>query len=46
LSSTPSSFVNGRFVAGALPLYRWQALINDEIQRKSWSKLSSLEIAR
>jgi protein-disulfide isomerase len=38
LSSTPSAFVNGRFITGALPLYRWQALIDEELQRKALSK--------
>jgi protein-disulfide isomerase len=33
LSSTPSTFVNGRFVAGALPLYRWRDLVEDELNR-------------
>jgi protein-disulfide isomerase len=33
LSATPSSFVNGRYVNGVMPLYRWQALIDDELRR-------------
>jgi protein-disulfide isomerase len=33
LTGTPGSFVNGRFVDGALPLYQWQALVDDELSR-------------
>ena len=33
LSGTPSSFVNGRYVNGTMPLFKWQALIDDELQR-------------
>jgi protein-disulfide isomerase len=42
LTSTPSSFVNGRFVAGSLPLYRWQEVVDDEIKRKTQPKLSGV----
>ena len=30
---TPASFVNGRFVDGAEPLYKWRALVDDELSR-------------
>jgi protein-disulfide isomerase len=33
LSATPVSFLNGRYVGGALPLYKWQALVDDELRR-------------
>lgn len=33
LSGTPNSFVNGRFVNGTMSLYKWQALIDDELRR-------------
>jgi protein-disulfide isomerase len=33
LIGTPSSFVNGRFVDGLMPLYQWKALIDDELRR-------------
>jgi protein-disulfide isomerase len=33
LSGTPISFVNGRYVNGAQPLSKWQALIDDELRR-------------
>jgi protein-disulfide isomerase len=42
LSSTPSSFINGRFIAGSLPLYRWQEVINDELKRKGQPALGRL----
>jgi len=42
LTSTPSSFVNGRFIAGSLPLYRWQEVINDELKRKGQPTLGRL----
>jgi protein-disulfide isomerase len=42
LTSTPSSFINGRFIAGSLPLYRWQEVINDELKRKSQPTLGRL----
>jgi protein-disulfide isomerase len=31
--STPASFLNGRFVGGALPLFQWRALVDDELAR-------------
>ena len=31
LASTPSSFVNGRFVNGAISFDQWRAIINDEL---------------
>jgi protein-disulfide isomerase len=43
LTSTPSSFVNGRFIAGSLPLYRWQEVINDELKRKGRPTLGRLQ---
>jgi protein-disulfide isomerase len=33
LSGTPSSFVNGRFVSGALSFDKWRVLIDDELRR-------------
>jgi protein-disulfide isomerase len=33
LSGTPGSFVNGRFVNGALPLSDWRKLVDDELLR-------------
>jgi protein-disulfide isomerase len=33
IASTPASFLNGRFVGGALPLFQWRALIDDELAR-------------
>jgi len=42
LTSTPSSFINGRFVAGSLPLYRWQEVINDELKRQGQPTLGRL----
>lgn len=33
LTATPSTFVNGRFVDGVMPLYQWKALIDDELER-------------
>jgi protein-disulfide isomerase len=33
LAGTPSSFVNGRFVDGAMALYKWKLLIDDELGR-------------
>jgi protein-disulfide isomerase len=33
LSGTPGSFVNGRFVNGALPLSEWRGLVDDELRR-------------
>ena len=41
LTSTPSSFVNGRFVSGAMPLYKWQALIDDELRRTSADRMAA-----
>jgi protein-disulfide isomerase len=33
IASTPASFLNGRFVGGALPLFQWRALVDDELAR-------------
>ncbi len=33
LTGTPSTFVNGRYVDGVMPLYQWKALIDDERRR-------------
>jgi len=33
IASTPASFLNGRFVGGALPLFQWRSLIDDELAR-------------
>jgi protein-disulfide isomerase len=33
IGSTPASFLNGRFVGGALPLFQWRALVDDELTR-------------
>jgi protein-disulfide isomerase len=33
LSGTPSSFLNGRYVNGMMPLFKWQALVDDELRR-------------
>jgi protein-disulfide isomerase len=33
LASTPSSFVNGRFVNGAVGFDQWTAIINDELDK-------------
>ncbi|HEY0748449.1 MAG TPA: thioredoxin domain-containing protein [Steroidobacteraceae bacterium] len=33
IASTPASFLNGRFVGGALPLFQWRALVEDELER-------------
>jgi protein-disulfide isomerase len=33
LTTTPSSFVNGRFVSGAMAPFKWESLINEEIMR-------------
>ena len=33
IASTPASFLNGRFVGGALPLFQWRALVEDELAR-------------
>ncbi len=35
LTGTPGSFVNGRFVNGALPLAKWRALVDDELRRSA-----------
>ncbi len=40
LTGTPSSFVNGRFVSGTMPLYKWKALIDDELSRSALAKHS------
>jgi len=46
LTSTPSSFVNGRFMAGSLPLYRWQEVIDDELRRNGQPTLGRLRSAQ
>lgn len=33
IASTPAAFLNGRFVGGALPLFQWRALVDDELAR-------------
>ncbi len=33
LTGTPSSFVNGRFINGALPLREWRQWVDDELSR-------------
>jgi protein-disulfide isomerase len=33
ISSTPAAFLNGRFVGGALPLFQWRGLVDDELAR-------------
>lgn len=33
LTGTPSSFVNGRFINGALPIREWRRLVDDEMGR-------------
>jgi protein-disulfide isomerase len=33
LTTTPSSFVNGRFVGGAMAPFKWETLIDEEIRR-------------
>jgi protein-disulfide isomerase len=41
LSGTPSSFVNGRFVSGAMSFDKWRALIDDELRRTAGASRDS-----
>jgi protein-disulfide isomerase len=41
LSGTPSSFVNGRFVSGAMSFDKWRALIEDELRRTAGASRDS-----